>query len=475
MHLRRLCCASLLSAHLGAAVPDPSRHLNAQPIVSGAALNGLYALEDWFFSWPEGLPPVTPFPFDEVASPPGVPGGRRFPSEKLPTELIDPWLSEGALLGQSAVRNGANITIDAINSHREGYITEYDFAQMASAGIQHVRLPVGWWAFASSPLPAESTLLPDPCYPEQQFVTVSSGMLETLLRTGQRHSVKFLVDMHAMPCGSSDGTYNGIFPANPQFFSNASARALGLDVVRNMMNWYRSLPDDLQPTVWGFTLLNEPGLGVVSSGAGINGGGVRKGNTALPDNKPVLQWLGQAVAIFKGALTDLTGAPRGPNMPLLYMNLHESAFPGPDSLGQMGEACKAFGLSGMPWAVFDVHHYFSWGGSDGTGIPAQNCSTDAALRAYVRETMETWTRQFNAVKTKNGMVNAACSEWSLSLHHKDHILPCTAPHALDIMYDEQVAAFGRASISNMMWGWRMPQGGTHERMWSLKYHLLGKH
>ena len=56
------------------------QRINAQPIVSGAALNGLLALEDWFFSWPEGLPPVTPFPFDEVASPPGLPGGRRFPS-----------------------------------------------------------------------------------------------------------------------------------------------------------------------------------------------------------------------------------------------------------------------------------------------------------------------------------------------------------------------------------------------------------
>ena len=109
------------------------------------------------------------------------------------------------------------VNVDALNSHRESYITEYDFAQMASLGIQHgnaglpvavptpaplfpdlevaadamdcrnppVRLPVGWWVFASSPLPVESTLLPDPCYPEQQFVTVSAGMMDTLLRQGQ--------------------------------------------------------------------------------------------------------------------------------------------------------------------------------------------------------------------------------------------------------------------------------------------------
>ena len=187
--ISELSCCCVLSCCCAAA------RARQQPIVSGAALNGLLALEDWFFSWPEGLPPVVPFPFDEVASPPDLPGGRRFPSDKLPPELIDPWLSEGTLLGQSAARNGANVTIDALNSHREGYITGYDFAQMASVGIQHVRLPVGWWVFASSPLPAESALLPDPCYPAQKFVTVSSDMMTTLLRAGQRHGIKFLVTL----------------------------------------------------------------------------------------------------------------------------------------------------------------------------------------------------------------------------------------------------------------------------------------
>ena len=44
--------------------------------INGVALNGLLQLEDWFFSWPEGLPPVTPFPFDEVASGPTLPQGK---------------------------------------------------------------------------------------------------------------------------------------------------------------------------------------------------------------------------------------------------------------------------------------------------------------------------------------------------------------------------------------------------------------
>jgi len=260
MHAAALTLLLISSAH---AVPDVAAPPTVAPgpIVRGAALNGLLALEDWFFSWHEGLPAVVPFPFDEVASPPTLPQGRSFPSHKLSSDLIDPWLSEGALIVKSAVRNGANTTVDALTAHRESYITEYDFAQMASVGVEHVRLAVGWWVFASNPLPARAGLLPDPCYPDLQFVTVSAGMLETILKQGQRHGVKFLIDMHAMPCGSSDGTYNGVFPRNPQFFSNTTAKAIGLGVIRNMLSWYKDLPADLQSTVWAFTLLNEPGLG----------------------------------------------------------------------------------------------------------------------------------------------------------------------------------------------------------------------
>ena len=66
--------------------------------------------------------------------------------------------------------------------------------------------------------------------------------------------------------------------------------------------------------LWVRAVLNEPGLGVVSNGKGINGGAVRKGNTALPNNKPVRAWLAQAVAIFKQETS-----PFGAARPLLYM------------------------------------------------------------------------------------------------------------------------------------------------------------
>lgn len=358
------------------------------PPVNGVALNGLLALEDWFFSWEEGLPmDFAGYPFIEVSSPPTLPQGRRFPSDKVPQQLIDPWLSEGGLCGTTSARNGDNVTVKAMMAHRESYITEYDFQLLQANGIQSVRLPVGWWAFAELPLPESAALIPDPCYPEKKFVSVPGPMLETLLALGSKYNVSFLVDMHAMPCGSSDGTYNGVFPAEPLFFANSSARALGLDVIRNMLGWFEALPPALQETIYGFTLLNEPGLGLVKGGGPPPRAGERPcraaptpshsapprpcvlvllrrmalsncgvfvvspphavNTHALLDNSLILQWLAEAAGLYKTELVAKREAAKKP-VPLLYMNLHEAAFPGKDPHGQMGAAMKVRFLVGEP-------------------------------------------------------------------------------------------------------------------------------
>jgi hypothetical protein len=124
--------------------------------------------------------------------------------------------------------------------------------------------------------------------------------------------------------------------------------------------------------------------------------------------------------------------------------------------------------------VYDVHHYFAWAG-EGDGIPAKSCSSDAELKEYVERGMATFTGAMRDAASKYNIANVACSEWSLSLHHKDHITPCTAPSSLNLMHDIQVKAFEDAGMAQFFWGWRMPYGGTHEPLWSLKYHLTGLH
>lgn len=274
-----------------------------------------------------------------------------------------------------------------------------------------------------------------------------------------------------------------------------------------MLGWYTALPAALQDVVYGFTVLNEPGLGVVSGG----GPPPRPGNTGLPDNSLILQWLAEAVGIYKASVVNTRTAAKQ-QVPLLYMNMHESAFPGIDPHGQMGAAMQVrptsgstvfprswhtsppcypnvvlfvrrycillqmMGLANTAWAVLDIHHYFAWDAGGG-GIPAGQCSSASDLAGFVKRGMATWLANVTATATAYSIANVACSEWALSLHHTDLVAPCALDEstAASVMYDEQVAAFSAASVSNFMWGWRMPQGGSHEAFWSMKLHLTGEH
>eukprot|EP01065_Artemidia_motanka_P035653 TRINITY_DN43553_c0_g1_i1.p1 TRINITY_DN43553_c0_g1~~TRINITY_DN43553_c0_g1_i1.p1 ORF type:complete len:520 (+),score=145.98 TRINITY_DN43553_c0_g1_i1:58-1560(+) len=474
MQRAAVCCAILVAAaafligcvqnhHFGFRLRAAFRGAD----VRGAAFHGLLHLEDWFFSAKEGQLIPAGYPYVEVASPPDMPQGRTFPSETLP--LDDPWFSEGQLCDTSAARRGDDALIAAMRAHREAYITEFDFQLMQEHGVRYVRLPVGWWVFDSAQLPETESMVTDLCYPDRRFVTVSNGYLTALLQMAVRHGVSFLLDMHAMPCGSADGTYNGVFPKDPIFFLNAKARAKGVEVVRNMVRWYKGLPDDLKAAVHGFTVLNEPGHLIVEP---LVPGRPRVtgGNLSV-----VLSWLSAAVDAYEAELSpSASSAP-----PLLYMNLIETAFMGgdPDALWQRlaSAAGQTLGLANKPWAVLDVHHYFAWGGN-GSGIPPENCSTEDDLRRYVRVGMRDWMHALSTAAADSGMANLACSEWSLSLHHRDYVQPCAVPEeaALKIMYDEQVSAFQNANFAQFIWGWRMPQGGVHEKKWSLKWHMTGQ-
>ena len=237
-----------------------------------------------------------------------------------------------------------------------------------------------------------------------------------------------------------------------------------------MLEWYKALPAELSAAVHGFTLLNEPGLGLVPGGAPRP----RPGVTPLSDNAPVVAWLTAAVHLY---MSELGGLLETAGAPLLYMNLHESAFPptgNQSSIFAMAAAAAAMGLAGRPWAVFDVHHYFSWTGG-GSGIPAENCSSNDVLKAFVDEGMANFIGSLRAAARSNNLRKVACSEWSLSLHHKDWIAPCTAADPLTVMHDTQLGRFATAGVANFFWGWRMPNGGVHEDKWSLKYHLTGMH
>ena len=54
------------------------------------------------------------------------------------------------------------------------------------------------------------------------------------------------------------GSYSGIFPSDPMFFSDPNLQQQGYDVLNNMCDFYSGLESNLQDVVTGMTLMNEP-------------------------------------------------------------------------------------------------------------------------------------------------------------------------------------------------------------------------
>ena len=142
-------------------------------------------------------------------------------------------------------------------------------------------------------------------------------------------------------------THRHRYPEQPQFFLNSTASNHGLEVVTNMLAWFNALPSARRAVVYGFTLLNEPGHLMVQPIG-------RPDIQLLPSNEPIIEWLRAATDIYNRTIV-LPAKAGGLAVPLLYLNLIETAFPGVDQdqvWDTMAQAVgTTIGLGGEDWAV----------------------------------------------------------------------------------------------------------------------------
>lgn len=117
--------------------------------VRGVNLGGWLVLEPW----------ITPSIFDQWANGGGV---------------VDEYTLTAALGKDEASRR--------LNAHWASWITEEDFKEIASMGLNHVRIPVGYWAF--NPLPG------DP------FVQGQLTYLDQAIVWARNHGLKVMLDLH---------------------------------------------------------------------------------------------------------------------------------------------------------------------------------------------------------------------------------------------------------------------------------------
>lgn len=184
--------------------------------VRGVNLGGWFVLEPW----------ITPSIFQQWANGNGV---------------VDEW-TFCQTLGPAEAYN-------RLSSHWNSWITQDDFNQVAAAGLNHVRIPIGYWSI----IPVDG----------EPYVQGAYNILGQALDWAQAAGLKVMIDLHG-----AKGSQNG-FDNSGRYGAINWQQGDSITHTKNVLNKIR---DDYasHPAVAAIELLNEP------MGPSLNMDGVRQ-------------------------------------------------------------------------------------------------------------------------------------------------------------------------------------------------------
>lgn len=463
--------ATVFLTLLGATSADPNRLASLKSATSsvsvpaGVNFGGWLCLEDWFYSGTYGK---------SVSTGSDQPSGQGSCLPPLITQLDDHWPSEGRLTKKLNDTLGPAKTIEAFMAHRRSFIGTRDLEAVRDLGIKTIRVPITWAAFADALAPIDSktygshnadndaVLVPDPFYSKEALlVTIPRSWLKMFINKCRKHGLQVILDLHAFPGASSDGTYNGVWPSPPKFWQGNAAfgesiqlTEAGHMITKAMIKWVEELDAETRQGVKGLTLMNEPGH--LSAWADWASEG------------QILAWLDEAGGQFRESKLPGLGVK-------LYMNMIETAFQNFGAIVPPWWNKTFTEQERNNWAVMDIHWYTAWGGqwSSGRTVSGGGYFCDDPLDE-IRTKLENAAE--GHAKDVRGMFGAtalqAVSEFSIGTF-SEALSACTDPAVQEMFLDVQVKAFNAANIEPFFWTWRMPYGPAFEPGWSLK-HTMGK-
>jgi glucan 1,3-beta-glucosidase len=131
----------------------------------------------------------------------------------------------------------------ATDTASSSFITRDDFEDMKSAGLNAIRIPIGYWAV--------DVLLDEP------YVTGQYPYLIQAVQWSRELGFQVMIDLHGAP-GSQNGQDNSGLIGPVLFPSNSSNSDRSLDVLRNLTEEFSR--DVYGGAVTAIELLNEPRL-----------------------------------------------------------------------------------------------------------------------------------------------------------------------------------------------------------------------
>jgi len=166
--------------------------------------------------------------------------------------VLEPWITPSLFdaLGGAAVDEwtycatlGTDEASHRLSSHWNTWITQSDFNAIAGAGLNHVRIPIGYW----SVIPIDG----------EPYVQGAYDVLGQALDWASGAGLKVMIDLHGAP-GSQNG-YDNSGHYGPINWGSG-------DTVQQTLNVLNKIRDDhaSHPAVAAIELLNEPQGSVIS-------------------------------------------------------------------------------------------------------------------------------------------------------------------------------------------------------------------
>jgi len=167
--------------------------------------------------------------------------------------VLEPWITPSLFEGGSAVDEytftqnlGKDAAQNRLNAHWSSWITQADFTEIASFGLNHVRIPVGYWALA--PLPG------DP------YVQGQLPFLDQAIEWARAAGLKVMLDLHGAPLSQNGFDNSGQY--GQIGWGQGDSLKQTIDAIRVLAERYSSQAD----VVTSIQLLNEPANWGVDAG-----------------------------------------------------------------------------------------------------------------------------------------------------------------------------------------------------------------
>ncbi|KAI8067545.1 glycoside hydrolase superfamily, partial [Gongronella butleri] len=142
---------------------------------------------------------------------------------------------------------------ELLEYHWSSFITPKDIGELAAAGINAVRIPIGYYIV--NPRDMLTGQHKDDAY--FRFADVydaAMGYLLRLVHECEKHGIGVLIDIHAAPGGQNASDHCGMaMPCKPHFFSSRRCQNYMLAILAKLVQLFSPLNH-----VIGIGLLNEP-------------------------------------------------------------------------------------------------------------------------------------------------------------------------------------------------------------------------